>query len=94
VVATLRSEIPIYDPKGRLLTFAPISFIEENAGHFRLVRSRKGHVRRCYLRDDDGSVVRYLLAARKHSKYGHSFLQRLSCGQAWVLSGVTGSENA
>jgi len=87
----VNAEIPIYSPDGRRLGWAPCEWVERNAGHFRRVYSRRGHLKRAYLRDDDSELITFLIETRKRSSYGAAFMQTLSCGRVWALKGVRGS---
>ena len=85
------SEVPVYSPAGRLLSFAPAEWCERHAGNLKLVRSRRGVLKRCYLRADDGAMVAFLEATGRRSNFGAAFMQTLSCGRTWALRGVRGS---
>jgi len=86
------SEVPVYSPAGRLLSFASAAWVEHHAPHLRIVRNRRGHPRRCYLRADDGAMVAFLEATGKRSSFGCAFQQHLPCGRVvWALRGVRGS---
>ena len=85
------SEVPVYSPAGRLLSFAPAEWVERHAGNLRLVRSRRGVLKRAMLRSDDGAVVAFLEATGRRSSYGCAFQQVLPCGRTWALRGVRGS---
>jgi hypothetical protein len=85
------SEVPVYSPAGRLLTFAPSEWCERHAGNLKLVRSRRGVLKRAMLRSDDGEMVEWLQATGRRSSYGCAFMQTLACGRTWALRGVRGS---
>jgi hypothetical protein len=85
------TEIPVYNVDGRLLTWAPAEWCERHAGNLRLVRSRRGVLKRCYLRADDGELVEWLAATGRRSSFGAAFQQMLPCGRVWALRGVRGS---
>ena len=85
------SEVPVYSPAGRLLSFASAAWVEHHAPHLRIVRNRRGHPRRCYLRADDGAMVAFLEATGRRSNYGAAFMQPLTHGRTWALRGVRGS---
>ena len=87
----MSAEIPIYNVDGRLLSWAPPEWCERNAGNLRLVRSRRGVLKRAMLRSDDGELVPWLEATGKRSSFGAAFQQVLSCGRTWALKGVCGS---
>jgi hypothetical protein len=65
--------------------------VERNAGNLKLVRSRRGVLKRCYLRADDGELVQWLAATGRRSSFGCAFMQTLGCGRVWALRGVRGS---
>lgn len=84
--------IPLYDAGGRLIMWVPADWCEANAGNLRIVRSRRGHPTRAYLRSDDGELTAWLEATGRRSSYGTAYLQSLDCGRrAWALRGVRGS---
>jgi len=85
------TEIPIYDHAGKLLSWASVEWCESHRPHPRLVRSRRGLLRRCYLRADDGSLVGWLEAIGRGSSYGCAFIQTLICGRVCALKGLRGS---
>jgi len=85
------AEVPVYGADGRLLSFAPPEWCERHAGNLRLVRSRRGVLKRCYLRADDGELVAFLEATGRRSSYGRAYQQVLSCGRVWALRGIRGS---
>jgi len=85
------AEVPVYSPAGRLLSFAPAEWCERHAGNLKLVRSRRGALKRCYLRADDGELVAFLAETGRRSSYGCAFMQTLPCGRVWALKGVRGS---
>lgn len=85
------SEVPVYSPAGRLLTWAPPEWVERHEGNLRIVRNRRGHPQRAYLRCDDGALVAFLEATGRRSNFGAAFMQTLSCGRTWALRGVRGS---
>ena len=86
------AEIPLYSPDGRLIGWAPLEWCERHEGNLKLVRSRRGHLRRAYLRDDDSELITFLIETRKRSSYGTAFEQHLPCGRVvWALKGVRGS---
>jgi len=87
----VNAEIPLYSPDGRLIGWAPCAWVEAHAGHFRRVYSRRGHLKRAYLRDDDSELITFLIETRKRSSYGTAFQQVLPCGRVWALRGIRGS---
>jgi hypothetical protein len=88
----VNAEVPVYSPAGRLLSFAPSEWCERHAGNLRLVRSRRGVLKRAMLRCDDGELVAFLEATGRRSSFGTAFEQHLPCGRVvWALKGVRGS---
>ena len=88
----MNAEIPVYSVDGKLLSWAPLEWVERNEGNLRVIRSRRGHPRRAYLRDDDSELITFLIETRKRSSYGTAFEQHLPCGRVvWALKGVRGS---
>ena len=85
------SAVPIYDARGRLIGWMPSEWVERHAGNLRLVRSRRGVLKRCYLRCDDGELVAWLQATGRRSSFGAAFQQVLTCGRVWALRGIRGS---
>ena len=85
------SEIPIYSPAGRLLSFAPAEWVERNEGNLRVIRSRRGVLRRAYLREHNDELTAWLQATGGRSSFGCAFMQTLACGRTWALRGVRGS---
>jgi len=85
------AEVPVYSPAGKLLSFASPEWIERHAGNLKLVRSRRGVLKRCYLREHDDALTAWLQVTGKRSGYGNAFMQTLSCGRVWSLRGVRGS---
>jgi hypothetical protein len=85
------AEVPVYGADGRLLSFAPSEWCERHAGNLRLVRSRRGVLKRAMLRADDGELVEWLQATGKRSSFGCGFMQVLAHGRTWALRGVRGS---
>ena len=87
----MSAEVPVYGADGRLLTFVPAEWCERHEGNLRIVRSRRGHPQRAYLRCDDGALVAFLEATGRRSNFGAAFMQTLSCGRTWALKGIRGS---
>lgn len=88
----MSAEVPVYGADGRLLTWAPAEWCERHQGNLRIVRNRRGHPRRAYLRADDGELTAFLEAAGKRSSFGRGFQQHLPCGRVvWALRGIRGS---
>lgn len=92
--------IPIYDSGGRLMRFAEAESIIEHQHHFRLVRTRRGHLKEAHLRsaklcrDKDRYVVAAItdsLDVRPRSNIGRHFEQPLRTGHVYALRGVIGS---
>jgi len=84
-------DIPCYDARGRLIGWMPSEWCERHAGNLRLVRSRRGVLKRAMLRADDGAMVAFLEATGRRSSFGCAFMQTLGCGRTWALKGVRGS---
>jgi len=86
------AEVPVYSPAGKLLTFVPPEWCERHAPHLRLVRSKRGALKRAMLRCDDGDLTAFLEATGRRSNFGAAFEQHLPCGRVvWALKGVRGS---
>jgi hypothetical protein len=86
------AEIPLYSPDGRLLGWAPCEWVERHAPHLRLVRNRRGHPRRAYLKEHNDELTAWLQQTGRRSTYGTAFEQHLPCGRVvWALKGVRGS---
>lgn len=63
----------------------PLEFIEIAIGHLRVVRNKRGHITRAYLRAD------WSLDCRPASKIGLAFEQALDTGHVWALHGTEGT---
>ena len=87
----MNAEVPIYDASGKLLTFAPLEWVERHQGNLKLVRSRRGVLKLCYLREHDDELTLWLQETGRRSSYGRGFRQVLPCGRVWALKGVRGS---
>ena len=88
----MSAEVPVYGADGRLLSFAPAEWCLRHQGNLRLVRSRRGVLKRCYLREHNDELTAFLEAAGKRSSFGCAFQQVLPCGRfVWALKGVRGS---
>ena len=87
----MSAEVPVYGADGRLLSFAPAEWCLRHAGNLKLVRSRRGVLKRAMLRSDDGALVAFLEATGRRSSFGRGFMQVLACGRTWALRGVRGS---
>lgn len=77
--------IPLHSAARELLAWWLAAQIERN-GNLRIVRFRRGCIKRAYLRDDDPAILQRLIAERQRSGYGAGFQQHLECGKlAWAL---------
>jgi len=85
------AEIPLYSPDGRLIGWAPLEWCERHEGNLRLIRSRRGHPRRAYLKEHNDELTAWLQQTGRRSSYGTAFQQVLACGRTWALRGVRGS---
>jgi len=85
------AEVPVYSPAGKLLSWVSPEWCERHAPHLRIVRNRRGHPRRAYLRADDSELVAWLQATGRRSSFGCAFEQVLTCGRTWALKGIRGS---
>jgi len=84
--------IPLYDAGGGLLAWVAPDFLDQHGLHLRVIRNRRGHPTRAYLRSDDGELVAWLERTGGRSGYGVGFLQHLDCGaRTWALRGTPGS---
>jgi len=83
--------VPVYDLEGSLLFFAEPRWVER-CGNLRLIRSRKGHLRRAYVKADAPTPwMERLLAAGRGSQLGWCKWQRLDDGHlVRALKGVRG----
>jgi hypothetical protein len=80
--------VPLFSATGRRLPVEmPVEIIDRHVGHFTVVRNRRGHVTRAY-------VKRVLpIDERPASGIGIAFTQQLESGHAvWALGGVRGSD--
>jgi hypothetical protein len=74
------------------LFWAPPEWVERNQGNLRVIRSRRGHPRRAYLRADDSPLVAWLQQTGRRSSYGNAFQQQLPSGRVVrALCGIRGS---
>ena len=88
----MSAEIPLYSPDGRLIGWAPLEWVERHQGNLRVVRNKRGHLKRAYLKEHDDELTAWLQATGRRSSYGRGFQQHLPCGQVvWALKGVRGS---
>ena len=87
----MSAEVPVYSPAGRLLSWVPAEWVERHEGNLRVIRSRRGVLKRAMLRSDDGELVEWLQATGRRSSFGRGFMQVLACGRTWALKGVRGS---
>ena len=78
--------IPIYLANGNLYQHVPLERLMENAQHFEIVRNKRGHVRRAYMKQSLN------FDSRPASMIGMAFQQSLPTGHVWALRGVTGSK--
>ena len=85
------SEIPVYSPAGRLLSWVSPEWCLRHQGNLRVIRSRRGHPRRAYLKEHNDELTAWLQATGRRSGFGCAFMQTLSCGRVWALRGVRGS---
>jgi hypothetical protein len=73
--------IPIYSPDGQLVRLnAPVAFLEANEGHFRIIRNRRGHIKRAYLRPS-ALIDRPIWQGNA----GQTFVERLAGGWVWSM---------
>lgn len=84
--------IPLYDASGGLLGWVAPEWAEAHAPHLRVVRNRRGHPTRAYLRSDDGELIQWLERTGRRSSFGAAFLQHLDGCVVWSLRGVPGSK--
>lgn len=86
-------ELPVYSPDARLLFHAPPEWVRACAGNLRLVVSRRGVVKRAYVREDAPSAfLAWLRETGRRSSYGIAYQQHLNCGRrTWALRGTAGS---
>jgi len=89
----VNAEIPVYSIDAKLMFWAPPEWVERHRGNLRLIRSRKGHVRRAYVRADAPTPwLERLLVAGKGSRLGWCVWQRLDDGhRVRTLKGIRGS---
>lgn len=79
--------IPIYSATGALIKYMAAALFEPHAGRFNLVRNKRGHVKRAYIK----GVVS--CDHRPASYIGIAFHQHVAdnCAPVWALGGVIGS---
>jgi hypothetical protein len=73
--------IPLYSASGALLRLdTPVEYVEENEGHFRVVRNRRGHATRAYMRE-------HLPTDRPicQGNAGAIYRESLSSGWLWAM---------
>ena len=87
----MTAEIPLYGPDGRLIGWVPLEWCERHEGTLRVVRNRRGHLKRAYLREHNDELTLWLQQTGRRSSFGTAFEQVLSCGRVWSLRGVRGS---
>jgi len=80
--------IPIYLSSGELYRHIDPDQLKQHQAHFRLVRNKRGHITRAYLKQAISCDV------RPTSTIGLSFEQSLCSGHVWALRGVRGSRAA
>ena len=68
------------------MRYEPEEHLLANEAHFRIVRNRRGYIKRAYCRDSMS------LDRRPSTRLGMSFEQMLPSGPVWALGGVTGSK--
>lgn len=78
--------IPLHSEHGYILRMLPICDVEAAEPHLRIIRNRRGHVKRAYLKPDTS------LDRRPDSGIGIAFEQELSTGLVWALRGTKGSK--
>ncbi|GIU78847.1 MAG: hypothetical protein KatS3mg005_2085 [Bryobacteraceae bacterium] len=84
-------EVPLDDAGGRLLGWVVPDFLDQHGPHLRVIRNRRGHPRRAYLRFDDSDLVQWLERTGRRSSYGAAFLQHPDGRVCWALRGTPGS---
>jgi hypothetical protein len=91
-MAGCADKVPVFDPDGHFLFDAEVSWVLR-CGNLRLIRSRRGHVRRAYVKSDAPSLwLERLLAANRGSWFGFHEWQRLADGhRVRALKGIRGS---
>ena len=78
--------VPLFSFSGRrLINHMPIDLIEKNEHHFRIVRNRRGHIKRAYVKKLQS------FDSRPNSLIGVAFEQKIESGEVWALRGVQGS---
>ena len=87
----MSAEIPLYSPDGRLIGWAPVEWVERHDGNLRVIRSRRGHPRRAYLKEHNDALTLWLQETGRRSSFGTAFQQVLPCGRVWALKGIRGS---
>ena len=85
-MSQIADQIPLYDADEHLLRFVGLDHVWEHRAHFRLITTRRGHVKRAYFKGRS-----LPLDFRPASTLGIGFEQPVSTGHVWALSGVTGS---
>ena len=91
-MAGCADQVPVFDPDGHLLFHAEAWWVLR-CGNLRLIRSRKGHLRRAYVKADAPTPwLERLLAAGGGSWLGWCKWQRLDDGhRVRALRGIRGS---
>lgn len=79
------SPIPVFGADGTFVRYVDEDHVLENVHHFRLIKGRRGHLKRVILKSRD-------IPATSLSKTGTVFKQVLDDGRSiWALRGVIGS---
>ena len=76
---------PLHSAQGYILRMLTLSEIEAAGGNVRVVRNKRGHVTRAYLKPQ------FSLDNRPTSRIGLAFEQVLDSGHVWALHGAIGS---
>ncbi|MEJ5370229.1 MAG: hypothetical protein WHT08_18105 [Bryobacteraceae bacterium] len=87
----MSAEVPVYSPAGKLLSWVSPEWCERHQGNLRVIRSRRGHPRRAYLKEHNDELTLWLQETGRRSSFGRAFQQVLNCGRVWALRGVRGS---
>jgi hypothetical protein len=83
--------VPLYSSSRHLLPIEmPLEILTRHPWRFNLVKNRRGHVVRAYVKPVSFWLDQRL-ANGKPSAYGEAFEQKLDCGYVLALYGVTGS---
>jgi hypothetical protein len=80
-------QIEVRNPDGTLLRHATEEELVRDQHHYRLIRNRRGYLKRAIRRDRDD------LSLGSLTRTGTSFAQHLPTGAVvWALRGIAGSE--